>query len=354
MDAAKVRIFLNFSEGKTRDRWVEGELVDADVWLAASDAPIPQSRQPVVVVRLADADTGMVGLSGEEIPVLHRPLQLEHFQEFMLQVEAGRWSATQTTTRSESSTADSMAVKSHRDHGDWDVDTIPSQLMDPGPEEGAITPSLPPLPQKLSVNGSDASKAERKATAAAVEDHVSFIATASHVEAPSPSSGRPAAPPARPVVGPNKASAAEALPKGFRFRLKRWPTAINLARHIYLPRLASFLVTRHLSVAELSRLSHVSVQECEAFLSVMDSLGILDLKEMSGSDAAADAAARNSEFGDSQSPTTTVASVASNHQEAAHGSHAKHKTSQATVAVSPRSGSVLGLVGRLRSRLGLS
>ena len=50
----------------------------------------------------------------------------------------------------------------------------------------------------------------------------------------------------------------------------------NLKVHRYLPRLASFLSSRDLTVFELSQLSNVSPEECEDFLRDMDVQGILE------------------------------------------------------------------------------
>lgn len=358
MDAGKVRIFLNFSEDKTRDRWGEGELAQSDVWLVDAEAPLPASRKPVVVVRVVDNDTKVDDEQGRARPVLQRPLQLEHFQQMLLQVEAGQWQAISTRQATVPPANGAAASTAEREHGSWDVDTVPSALMDLGAE--AVRPASAPassasLAQPEGLNGKRVMGSESApvAKSPSVDLEISFIETAPVSMEPAVPVPVKTAPPPRPAVGPNKSGHPTVLPNGYRFRLKRWPTAINLARHIYLPRLASFLVTRHLSVAELSRLSHVSVQECESFLSIMDSLGILDLKEMSSADAAVDAVARNSEFGDSQSPAPVAASNAV-HSEAAHGTHAKHRSTSPSVAGTGRSGSMLGLVGRLRSRLGLS
>ncbi|HSI47768.1 MAG TPA: hypothetical protein VLA61_05840 [Ideonella sp.] len=75
---------------------------------------------------------------------------------------------------------------------------------------------------------------------------------------------------------PRLAPAGESSDAALIFRLNRWPSAASLTSHRYLPRLASLLTTRSLSVFELSRLSNVAEDECSAFLEDMASEGILD------------------------------------------------------------------------------
>ncbi|GAA0761239.1 hypothetical protein LRH25_27280 [Ideonella azotifigens] len=89
---------------------------------------------------------------------------------------------------------------------------------------------------------------------------------------PATAASAPMAKPAAPTVPPPR----QARDPRARFRLKRWPSARSLARHRYLPRLASFLSARHLSVLELAALSNVSAQECQAFLDDMAAQGILE------------------------------------------------------------------------------
>lgn len=63
------------------------------------------------------------------------------------------------------------------------------------------------------------------------------------------------------------------------YRLKRWPAAQHLAQHRYYARLASFLSTRYLGLADLIRLSNVDAAICTRFLAQMQSAGLLDWRE---------------------------------------------------------------------------
>ncbi|MCO5978818.1 hypothetical protein [Ideonella oryzae] len=59
------------------------------------------------------------------------------------------------------------------------------------------------------------------------------------------------------------------------YRLRRWPAPGSLVHHRYLPRLASLLLSRSLSLAGLAALSNVGETECEGFLAEMDRQGLL-------------------------------------------------------------------------------
>ena len=63
------------------------------------------------------------------------------------------------------------------------------------------------------------------------------------------------------------------------YRLKRWPAAQHLAQHRYYARLASFLSTRYLGLADLIRLSNVDAAICTRFLVQMQAAGLLDWRE---------------------------------------------------------------------------
>lgn len=87
---------------------------------------------------------------------------------------------------------------------------------------------------------------------------------------------------AAPTAGPN---ASADLPASLfqvehynSFRLRRWPEAALLSGHRYHVRLASFLSTRHLSVAELARFSNVSPEDCARFLQRLGDVGLLDAR----------------------------------------------------------------------------
>lgn len=59
------------------------------------------------------------------------------------------------------------------------------------------------------------------------------------------------------------------------YRLRRWPAPGSLVHHRYLPRLASLLLSRSLSLSGLAALSNVGETECEDFLAEMDRQGLL-------------------------------------------------------------------------------
>lgn len=59
------------------------------------------------------------------------------------------------------------------------------------------------------------------------------------------------------------------------YRLRGWPAPGSLVRHRYLPRLASLLLSRSLSLSGLAALSNVGEPECEEFLAEMDRQGLL-------------------------------------------------------------------------------
>ncbi|WP_089416436.1 hypothetical protein [Vitreoscilla filiformis] len=103
------------------------------------------------------------------------------------------------------------------------------------------------------------------------------------------------------------------------YRLKRWPAAQHLAQHRYYARLASFLSTRYLGLADLIRLSNVDAAICTRFLAQMQAAGLLDWREAPSPPPA---------------PTPTATAPA-----------------PLTPAAPPPA--VPGLIGRLRERLGL-
>ena len=94
----------------------------------------------------------------------------------------------------------------------------------------------------------------------------------------------PAAGPARPTVPASSPGTPAPIVPGGRgawragrhlYRLRRWPAPGSLVRHRYLPRLASLLLSRSLSLSGLSALSNVGEAECEDFLAEMDRQGLL-------------------------------------------------------------------------------
>lgn len=91
----------------------------------------------------------------------------------------------------------------------------------------------------------------------------------------------PAAGPAMPTVPAGTEGAPGPVIRGawragrHLYRLRRWPAPGSLVRHRYLPRLASLLLSRSLSLSGLSALSNVGEAECEDFLAEMDRQGLL-------------------------------------------------------------------------------
>lgn len=99
-----------------------------------------------------------------------------------------------------------------------------------------------------------------------------------------PAAVAPAAGPARPTLPASTAGAPAPIAPVARgvwragrhlYRLRRWPAPGSLVRHRYLPRLASLLLSRSLSLSGLSALSNVGEAECEDFLAEMDRQGLL-------------------------------------------------------------------------------
>lgn len=84
--------------------------------------------------------------------------------------------------------------------------------------------------------------------------------------------------PAFPVVPehqPERASQPRWRAGPHLYRLRRWPAPGSLVHHRYLPRLASLLLSRSLSLSGLAALSNVGEPECEDFLAEMDRQGLL-------------------------------------------------------------------------------
>lgn len=88
-------------------------------------------------------------------------------------------------------------------------------------------------------------------------------------------SARPAAPalptaPARPV--------SLELLAGARYRLRRWPNAALVQSSRDHLRVASFLSTRHVDIAELARLANLKPARCEEIVAALTAEGYLDVK----------------------------------------------------------------------------
>jgi hypothetical protein len=138
---------------------------------------------------------------------------------------------------------------------------------------------------------------------------------------PQPAPPAPQAPPPQPL--------GEGSGAARHYRLKRWPAAQYLAQHRYYARLASFLSTRYLRLVDLITLSNVDAAVCTQFLQQMQAAGLLDCRD--------------------NRPLTPPRPIAS----------APPEPSAAPVRPPPpaepphASGSLPGLIGRLRERLGL-
>jgi len=77
-----------------------------------------------------------------------------------------------------------------------------------------------------------------------------------------------------------------------RFKLRRWPPAALLRSDPNLIRMATLLSRRALNAAELATISQQPVQECQAFLTTLQTTGLVDVqKEPAPAPAPAPAAA---------------------------------------------------------------
>jgi hypothetical protein len=131
--------------------------------------------------------------------------------------------------------------------------------------------------------------------------------------------------PAAPAASP--APAPVALAHDARVRLKRWPPADVLGQWRNGIRLASFLSARLVSVRELAELSNVAESECALFVHMLLASDVLRVQQ---EPAAAKAA-----------PTATPSAIPAPAPASA--------TTPKTSAASAR----LGLLGRLRRKLGI-
>ncbi len=129
-----------------------------------------------------------------------------------------------------------------------------------------------------------------------------------------------------------------------RVRLQRWPQARSLAVHRAFPRLASLLVARPLTPLELMRTSAVEASLCMAFLHVMELHGVLTLLPLPGSSELALLEGESDAAAASGLPNTEAPEVTAPLQSPA----------VQTVQIGPAASAPLGLISRLRSRLGLS
>ncbi len=271
LDVSTLRLFLGLADGRTSQRWAIGDAARADLLLLPWGEPEPASVGPeVAVVRVVEA--GVPEAKGMARH-LNRPLQFEAVLALLQEAELG-------------------LLAPRRDFEDTWVEAAPSALAAP-----AVAAPAPATP------------------------------------APRLVAARPATPTPTPAPAPAPAP-VPALEPGARYRLKRWPSAASLVAHRYLPRLASCLSARALTLEELTQLAHVSRLECRAFLHDMAAQGILRIE-----------AAR-------PLPAAVHLSGAAVPLRVVGGPRPTGRSPQRQ-DMAPQTAPLLGLVGRLRQRLGL-
>ena len=64
-----------------------------------------------------------------------------------------------------------------------------------------------------------------------------------------------------------------------RFKLRRWPPAVLLRSDPNRIRMATLLSRRALNAAELATISQQPVQECQAFLTTLQTTGLVDVEK---------------------------------------------------------------------------
>ena len=62
------------------------------------------------------------------------------------------------------------------------------------------------------------------------------------------------------------------------YKLRRWPSSAVLLEQRHHRRLAAFLSAKHITLDDLTLLSNVKRPECEAFLQLLNGMGVLDIK----------------------------------------------------------------------------
>ena len=100
---------------------------------------------------------------------------------------------------------------------------------------------------------------------------------------------RPGAAPGVPSSVPVAAPAAPVSPEALdtqRLRLRRWPAAAMLQSVRHGVRIASFISSRALTLAELAELSGVDRAQCRAFLATLQEAGLLRVEEAPAARAA--------------------------------------------------------------------
>lgn len=119
-----------------------------------------------------------------------------------------------------------------------------------------------------------------------------------------------------PAASPAPAPAPAPL-NPVRFKLRRWPPAALLRADPNRIRMATLLSRRALNAAELATISQQPLQECQSFLTALQTTGLVDLQQAA--------------------PPAAAAAVAS----------------QARAAASPAPNFARGLISGIRRRLGL-
>ena len=105
-----------------------------------------------------------------------------------------------------------------------------------------------------------------------------FASTASHSSPPAslaPTAAPAPAislPPARETSTPSPLDLSD---EALAFKLKRWPPSYVVEKDVNRIRLATVLSRKHLSIKELTSLSRVSLQESQAFIQTVATLGLL-------------------------------------------------------------------------------
>lgn len=221
---AQLRQALDRLAGSTADVWVLGPPEEADVVLLPRGVPMPPVAPPVRLVWVdapgqASAPAGGLGCS------LSEPFEAPALLAVLHDVERQQ-----------------PARRRHAGAPSWHRPRPPEAAVAP---EGAVSADGP------------------VAALAVVPD------------------ARPAPSAMRVVPAAAESSAPQATPTppwragSHLYRLRRWPAPGSLVRHRYLPRLASLLLSRSLSLSGLSALSNVGEAECEDFLAEMDRQGLL-------------------------------------------------------------------------------
>ena len=204
-DETTMRIFLNFAQSRTARRWALGPVSQADLLLLPLGAAAPRLER---LPRLGWV-TDRRGATDADPSVLERPYQLDQLVALL--------QATELAADTPAAADDPGLILPCDEH--LYADTAPM----------AMDEAVPPAPPA----------ARSKAPAAP----------------PTPPAAQPTAPPAS-----GRTETAPDTAPGPALRLSRWPEASSLTAHRYLPRLASFLSARDLTLAQLAALDRKSTR----------------------------------------------------------------------------------------------